>query len=165
MQEVTCGGELIAIFSQADHDCRKKHCHSHCQTQQDSCDCCNNETSVDGHVCLFSIASHAPVYVVGYPDSWDPKIYGRLALRYKWSSDSKHLMICWRGGDHSRMDLACVSKDALAERQVGHCQQACLLRAGKALCSARLPWLTQGLNQHATPADQAEGFVDLTNPD
>ena len=116
MHTVTCSGDLIAIFSQAEPTCRKEHCQSHCQTDQDSCDCCNDIISVDGHVCLFSVALHAPVQVVSYPDLPKPDKYDML--RYKWSPDSKHLMVYWRGGGPPHLDLACLSKDVLAERQV-----------------------------------------------
>ena len=81
VHEVTCSGDLIAIFSQADHTCRKEHCQSQDPTDEDSCKCCNDVTSVDGHVCLFSIASHVPAHVVCYPDLL--KQYEML--RYKWS--------------------------------------------------------------------------------
>ena len=158
MHEVTCSGDLIAIFSQADQTCRKKHCQSHCQTDQDSCGCCNNVTAVDGHVSLFSVASHAPVHVVSYPDLPNPELYDML--RYKWSPDSRQLVICWRDDDHSRLDLACLSQHVLAERQVGHLQ-SCMCGTGKTRCSVWLPLLTQGLEQHAMPA-RLRAFGDLT---
>lgn len=71
---------------------------------------------LDGHVSLFALTVQGHVHVIKYPGWFNPD--WEHIMRRKWSHDSTQLLVYWRDDDHQRMHIACLSKDALAEREV-----------------------------------------------
>ena len=110
IKEVTCQGGLIAVFTYADYSCRRDSLHTEYEyTSDESCE--------GGHVCFFTLAQQEPVHIVDYP-AWFNTVVFCNQMRYEWSPDSRQLMVWWRNDEHDSLAVACLSKYALAEREV-----------------------------------------------
>ena len=61
--EVSCQGELIAVFTKADYQCR--------DSSSEDCfywDFDDRTDCSDGYLCMFALALQQPIHVVRYPD-------------------------------------------------------------------------------------------------
>ena len=110
IKEVSCQGDLIAIFTQAELFC--------CQNQDDVAYDDLGFGCLNGHVCLFSLTAQEPIHVIDCPSWFGSDLSYCSIMRYKWSPNSKLLMVYWRDDMHMELQIACLSQDALAERQV-----------------------------------------------
>ena len=108
----TCQGDLIVVFTQADQHCSSDYSMTYYGERDD----CSYGSHGDGHVCLFTLTLQEPVHVIEYPGWYTPDYHH--IMRHKWSPDSRQLMVYWRNGTHRHMSIACMSINALAERQV-----------------------------------------------
>ena len=103
MTEVSCQGELIAVFSEADLHC----------LSQSGYDSCNFKSYRDGYLSLFHLTSQKRIYIVRRMDGFDENYD---IMRYSWSPDSLHLLVYWRPELHNKLYVACLSRRLLSAR-------------------------------------------------
>ena len=107
--EVTCRGELIAVFVEAPR-----------------ADYYGDDDEEKGCIYLFQLGTQAPFHVLPDPDAYYG-FTGEDYMRNKWAPDCRLLGVYWTilNGDH--MHLTCLGKGDLSERLVGPIWTHCIL--------------------------------------
>ena len=121
---VSCQGNLVAIFTQADGSCLS---YKEMSTYKR-----NDEGDETGYVCLFHSASREPVHVLRQPEDFDPA-YDRLRSTY--SPCSSYLMVNWSPDTVDKLNVACLSKAECTQRTVG---SPCQLQGAVAACTHQM---------------------------